>query len=106
MRFLPACAAPRRCPRCTVSDAPPQGQRVRWDGSAARGHRSDLAAATLVANQVVISFGQRQGEDRPGREQAVALQTRIALQPMTAKHLHDMLSRLVAEFAANQPNPA
>ena len=87
-----------------MSDPADQGQPVRWDASAARSHRSDIATATLLANQVVLNFGHREGEDRPGHEQMAVLQARVALQPMTAKHLHDMLSRLVAEFAANKPD--
>jgi len=88
-----------------MSDGPPQGQKIRWDASAASRHLSDVATATLTANHIVLNFGRRLGEDRPGREQGVALQGRIALQPMTAKHLYDMLNRLVAETAASQSAP-
>ena len=70
---------------------------VRWDHSAARTHASSVAAATGLAGRIVLSFGARVGEDAPGQEQRVALQRRIALEPVTAKNLHDMLSRLVAE---------
>ena len=77
-----------------------RGPAIRWDRSAAQGYACRVAVANLEANHVVLSFGARRGEDYPGREQSVVLLRRIAMQPMTAKHLHDMLSRLVAEAAA------
>ena len=78
---------------------------VRWDHSAARAQVAIVTAAASVADRIVLSFGTRDGEDRPGAEQGVQLARRIALQPMTAKHLHDMLGRLLAEAAATMPGP-
>ena len=85
-----------------MSDA---GQRVRWDRSAARQVVGVVAVANAQSDRIVLSFGTRRGEDQPGREQGVTLTQRIALHPMTAKHLHDMLSRLLAEAAANPSAP-
>jgi len=48
----------------------------------------------------LLHFGVRDGIDRPGQQQGVKLLRRLAMRPMTAKHLHDMLSRLIAEAAA------
>ena len=82
-----------------------RGPAIRWDRSAAQGLACGVAVANLEANHVVLSFGARRGEDYPGREQSVTLLRRIAMQPMTAKHLHDMLSRLIAEAAAAKAEP-
>ena len=76
--------------------------QISWDSSAARSQVAAVASAVSVADQVVLSFGVRHGEDRPGSEQTVSLLRRIALQPMTAKNLHDMLARLLAEAGARQ----
>lgn len=81
------------------------GSPVRWDQSAARTQAASVASVTAVADRVVLSFGVRHGEDAPGSLQGVELLRRIALQPMTAKHLHDMLARLLAEATATKPGP-
>ena len=77
-----------------MADAPAS---VRWDQSAARTHAAPVAAAANLDGRIVLSFGARLGEDAPGQEQRAILQRRIALEPATAKALHDMLSRLIAE---------
>jgi hypothetical protein len=82
-----------------------RGPAIRWDRSAAQGYASAVAVANLEANHVVLSFGARRGEDYPGREQSVVLLRRIVMRPMTAKNLHDMLSRLIAEAAAAKAEP-
>jgi hypothetical protein len=87
------------------SDPGGRGPAIRWDRSAAQGYASAVAVANLEANHVVLSFGARRGEDFPGREQSVVLLRRIAMRPMTAKNLHDMLSRLIAEAAAAKAEP-
>lgn len=76
---------------------------VRWNHASARTCVATVADARTVADQVVLSFGQRVGEDRPGAEQAVSLVRRIALTPMTAKHMHDLLSRLIADATSSKP---
>ena len=81
------------------------GRGVRWDCSAMRQQASDVAQARSVADRIVLSFGVRQGDDTPGREQRVALTRRIALDPMTAKQLHEMLARLIAEVGRSQRSP-
>ena len=86
-----------------MAEAPGIQTGVHWDRSAARTHRATVTAAASIADRIVLSFGMREGEDKPGAEQAVQLARRIALQPMTAKHLHDMLARLIAETAATSP---
>jgi hypothetical protein len=87
------------------SDPGGRGPAIRWDRSAAQGYAGAVAVANLEANHVVLSFGARRGEDYPGREQSVVLLRRIAMRPMTAKNLHDMLSRLIAEAAAAKAEP-
>jgi hypothetical protein len=77
-----------------------QGPRVVWDRSAVGVHFSTIATATPIAGEVLLHFGVRDGIDRPGQQQGVKLLRRLAMRPMTAKHLHDMLSRLIAEAAA------
>jgi hypothetical protein len=80
------------------------GQRIRWDRTAARSNLCAVATAVNADDRIVLNFGTRTGEDRSGAAQGVSLTRRIAVQPMTAKHLHDMLSRLIAEAAA-KTNP-
>jgi hypothetical protein len=81
------------------------GPSIRWDSSAAHSQASTMAVARTVADRVVVSFGVRTGVDQPGREQGVALLRRIALHPMTAKNLHDMLGRLIADAGAVARKP-
>lgn len=76
---------------------------IRWDRSAARSQVASIASVGSASDRVVLSFGVRHGEDAPGAEQGVTLLRRIALQPMTAKHLRDMLARLLAEADAAGP---
>ena len=81
------------------------GPRVVWDRSKMHGHVSTIASASSATDQIVLNFGVRQGPDKAGTEQGVSLTRRIVLQPMTAKHLHDMLSRLLAEATTTGENP-
>jgi hypothetical protein len=81
----------------------PAAGEIRWDRSAARDQTASLASAVSAQTRIVLSFGVHRGEDVPGAEQSVSLLRQVALQPMTAKHLHDMLARLIAEANASKP---
>ncbi len=78
-----------------------RGLRVRWDRSASGDVASTIASATTASGDVIINFGARSAAGRPGEEEGVILIRRIALRPVAAKRLHDMLSRLLAEAGAN-----
>jgi hypothetical protein len=74
---------------------------IRWDASGARDLVSSIATATEADQRIVLNFGIRRGLDAPGQPRGATLARRVALHPMTAKHLHDILSRLLAETASN-----
>jgi hypothetical protein len=69
---------------------------IRWDTSRLETHVCNLATATSAQDRVVFSFGAAMVAGEDGAH-AVRLLGRVSLPPVAAKHLHDMLSRLVAE---------
>jgi len=90
-----------------MSDQAADGSRapeggVRWDTAAMRGHATDVVTASAARDEVVLNFGRTVPRDGA---LGVALLQRIGLRPLTARHLHDMLGKLIAEAdaRANQP---
>jgi hypothetical protein len=69
---------------------------LRWDTSQLASHRCALATASSAGNEVILSFGAKL-ESGQGGEVGVKLLQRIALRPLTAKRLLEMLEKLLAE---------
>jgi hypothetical protein len=74
-----------------------------WDRSALNECAGTIASAVSTSIGIVMSFGVRRGSDQPGQEQGARLERQIALSPMTARHLRNMLGRLVADAASTKP---
>lgn len=83
----------------------PKSGGVQWDMGGMRTHASDVASATPGTDEVVLNFGVKRGADQVGGDVAVELLRQIGLRPNTAKHLHDMLARLLAEEDARANRP-
>ena len=49
----------------------------------------------------MLNFGATQATGGAERDLAVQLVQRIAMQPLTVQHLHEMLQKLIAEAEAN-----
>jgi len=75
---------------------------VQWDIGAMRTLATDIATVSTATDEVVLNFGRVVTRDGA---QGMDLLQRIGLRPLTARHLHDMLSKLIAEAdaRANQP---
>jgi hypothetical protein len=82
----------------TPSAAAPS--HLRWDISELQSHRCTLATASVTLEEIILNFGAKLGDDHPGEEATLELLRRIALSPLTAKHLLAMLQRLIAEHDA------
>lgn len=79
-----------------MSEADEKAPPVRWDRSHQQDLSSTLVAARAREDHVVIDFGDVVSGE-VGNELSARLQRRIALRPVTAKRLCDMLARLTAE---------
>ena len=75
---------------------------VHWETSRARSHICDVAKTSSGPDNIVVSFGATQDAGKSGGELTVELMQQISLRPLTAKHLLDMLNKLVAEADANR----
>jgi len=75
---------------------------VQWDTGAMRDHATDIVSASAAHDEIVLNFGRIVPRDGP---QGVELLQRIGLRPLTARHLYDMLGKLVAasDARANEP---
>jgi len=62
-----------------------------------------VATASAAREQIILNFGAKRGHDYPGGEVIVELLRRIALDPLTAKHLLATLQRLIADYDARSP---
>jgi len=87
--------------------APPeQGQGVgHWDASRAASSYCNVASATAARGAVVLHMGVTREGGRAAGETGVELLHRVAMSPLTAKHLHQLLSRLIAEHGARPGAP-
>jgi len=79
---------------------------LSWDASELQRHRCALATASATREEIILNFGAKLGRDFQGGEATVELRRRIALSPLTAKHLLAMLQRLIAEHDARLPPSA
>jgi hypothetical protein len=73
---------------------------MNWDTSRQQGHDSTLATASATLTEIILNFGAKRGGQNPGGEVTVELLQRIALKPLTAKHLADTLERVIAAYDA------
>lgn len=94
---------PKTGPKTSAAAAP---SHLRWDTSELQRHRCTLATASVTREEIILNFGAKQGGDHPGEEATGELLRRIALSPLTAKHLLAMLQRLIAEHDARSPPSA
>jgi hypothetical protein len=79
----------------TAMPSPPKSSGVRWDTTATRTHRSDIASAVATETEVVLSFGALEQRDQ---EISAHLLLQILLRPTAAKNLRDMLGTLIADI--------
>ena len=78
-------------------EKPPGAERgMRWDTGEIKSHSCGVATATMTPGEVVLNFGARLVSDRSNGELAIQLLRRISLSPLTAKHLQDVLSKVIA----------
>jgi hypothetical protein len=68
---------------------------VRWDASALQVHRAQIASATTTADAVVLNFGAALADEGRGSI-AIRLLRQIAVTPLTAKRLQEMLSKVLS----------
>ena len=73
---------------------------MNWDTSRLQSYDITLATATATPSEIIVNFGARRGGEDPNGEVTVELLRRIALKPLTAKHLADTLERLIAAYDA------
>jgi hypothetical protein len=81
-------------PKTPPSTAP---SHLRWDTSQLESHRCALATASSLDDEIVLNFGAKVKQGSQDGEVAVKLLQRIALRPLTAKRLLEMLEKLIAE---------
>lgn len=78
---------------------------VRWDTAGMKNSYCNLAVATATRETVVLNFGLSQNVEHGRTELSVDLLQRIVVSPLVAKHMHDLLSKLTAEYDAHHGNP-
>jgi hypothetical protein len=64
-----------------------------------------VVSATSSPDDIFLNFGAAHPGGGPGDDLAVQLLRRIALRPLTASHLQQMLQKLIAEVEAATRNP-
>lgn len=84
-------------PAQSGSLTPGGNAHMRWDTSGAQSHRCTLATASTTAAEILLNFGAKRGRDLPGSEIGIELVQRIALSPLTARHLMATLERVIAD---------
>ncbi len=93
-------------PKASTDDAP---SHLRWDTSQLVSHRCMLATARASEDEVILSFGTKAAQNgqagRQGGEESVRLLQRIALRPLSAKRLLELLEKLIAERDAVRSRP-
>jgi hypothetical protein len=73
---------------------------LRWDTSQLTIHRCALASVSSTDDEIVLSFGAKLAQGAQGKEVGVNLLQSIALRPMIAKRLLEMLEKLITEHDA------
>lgn len=80
-----------------MTRADDQTPPIRWDRARQEDLSSSLVAARAQGDAVVIDFGDRISGGEQGEVLTPVLKRRIAMPPITAKRLLDILVRLAAE---------
>ena len=70
----------------------------RWDTSAMTSQHCALATATATDEEVILNFGAKVGLQDAGAAVSAELLRRIALRPVTAKHLKALLTRAIGDY--------
>ena len=83
----------------------PEPPRPQWDTSRVRVSFCNIANATATPDGVVLHFGAAPQHGLRQGERIVQLLHRIALRPLTAKNLHQLLSRVLAEHDSGTAAP-
>jgi hypothetical protein len=78
--------------------SPAAPSHMNWDTSRQESHDCTLATASVTPMEVIVNFGAKRGRDHPGGEVGVELLRRIALKPLTAKHLAATLERVLTAY--------
>lgn len=73
---------------------------ARWDTSGLTSSYCNVASASAAGEAVVLNLGLSERDGGPRAEIKTELQHRIALSPLTAKNLHQLLSRVIGEHDA------
>lgn len=71
---------------------------VRVDASHLASSYANVVTANSTREEVVVTFGLNQDWDRAQPEMAVALHTRVVMNPHAAKRLHARLSQILDEY--------
>ncbi|MDN5005281.1 DUF3467 domain-containing protein [Bradyrhizobium sp. GCM10027634] len=79
---------------------------MTWDTSRRQSHDSTLATATATQNEVILNFGAKRSQEAASGEVVVELLRRIALKPLTAKHLADTLQRVIVAYDTTRADNA
>ena len=70
---------------------------MRWDTSQLRSSECNVASATSTPKEVILSFGVSRSRDRPHGELQVELLHRVVLDPVAARNLQQLLTKLISE---------
>ena len=83
----------------------PGGGAIRWNTEGTKSSYCNVANAISTRETVILNFGLSQSVAGRSAEMGVDLLHRVVVAPLTAKHLLDLLSRLIAEHDAHSTNP-
>lgn len=75
---------------------------VQWDFTGAQTYTSNVANSSAGPDDVVLNFGTTQRPSQASPEMTVQLQRKIALRPLTARTLRDMLRDVIADIDADR----
>ena len=78
---------------------------VQWNTSGLTSSYCNVASAVATQTGVVLNLGLNQRADLPGGGLKVELLHRVVLDPLAAKHLQQLLSRVIAEHDARHGTP-
>ena len=83
----------------------PERSNLKWDTSGLRASYCNIANATANRDDVNLHFGAKPRRDTSHGEPPAQLLHRIVLRPLTAKNLHHLLSRVIAEHDTGKLEP-
>jgi uncharacterized protein DUF3467 len=70
---------------------------VRWDTSQLQSSECNVASATSTPKEVILSFGVSRNRDGSDGELEVELLHRVIMDPVAARNLQQLLTKLVSE---------